>query len=83
MTKFYKVKGTELRKAVVTDNTGKPVRFLALIGQVKELLKNNIIFDDNTAGHEEKWLVLNTKGSVVHEFDNLDAAKKAVLLREI
>lgn len=78
MLKFYKFKkNPEIRK--VADcwadgtNTG---RVFALIGQVKELVKENIIFPENTKGNEDKWLiVMNDDNSTIYEFSSLEEAK--------
>lgn len=47
----------------------------AIIGQVVELLENEVIFDDNTKGNEEKWLVVMTNGLEIKEFESISEAK--------
>lgn len=68
--KFTKLKGTEIRKAKFDDGT-----VYAIIGQVKELLANDIIFIDNTSGNEEKWLGIEKNGDIIKEFNTLEVAK--------
>lgn len=68
--KFTKVVGTEIRKAKLDNGT-----VYAFIGQVKELLENDIIFIDNTLGNEEKWLGIEKKGNAIKEFSTLESAK--------
>ena len=78
MLKFYKLKkNPEIRK--IADcwadgtNTG---RVFGLIGQVKDLVKENIIFPENTKGNEDKWLiVMNDDDSTIYEFSSLEEAK--------
>ena len=79
MLKFYKFKkNPEIRK--VADcwadgtNTG---RVVAIIGQVKELVKEKIIFPENTKGNEENWLIIvNDEDTTIYEFSSYDEAKK-------
>lgn len=75
MIKFYKVQGTEIRKAMEVDENGQRLEVKAVIGKVAELLEKEIIFPDNTAGNEEKWLVVCKNGLDITEFDSLQEAK--------
>ena len=68
--KITKILNTEIRRIKKDDGT-----IYAIIGQVKELLEKEVIFDDNTAGNEEKWLGIEEKGNVIKEFNNLEEAK--------
>ena len=68
--KFTKIKGTEIRKAKLSDGT-----VYAIIGRVKELLENDIIYIDNTAGNGEKWLGIEKNGDIIKEFSTLEIAK--------
>ena len=79
MLKFYKCHyNPEIRKAVECSSDGFEVGLpLALIGPVKELLKENIIFPDNTRGNEDKWLIVrNNEEYTIYEFSTLDEAKE-------
>ena len=69
--KITRVKETEIRKAKTEDN-----KVFAIIGQVKELLEKEIIFDDNTKGNEEKWLGIEERGKIIREFETLEEAKE-------
>ena len=68
--KITKIKDTEIRRAKREDGT-----VYAIIGEVKELLENDIIFSDNTAGNESKWLGIEESGEYIREFNSLDEAK--------
>ena len=68
--KFTKIINTGIRKAKLDDGT-----VYAVIGQVRELLANDIIYVDNTTGNEDKWLGIEDNGDVVREFNSLDEAK--------
>ena len=68
--KFTKIKNTGIRKAKLDDGT-----VYAVIGQVSELLENDIIYVDNTIGNEDKWLGIENNGDVVREFNTLAEAK--------
>ena len=58
--------------------------FVGLIGQAKTLLEQNIIFEDNVKGNEEKWLAIaRVNPENAYEFDTLRDAKMAFLLHEI
>ena len=76
--KFFKIKDTEIRRAVGVDDAGVRHNVVAIIGQAKELLEKEIIFEDNVAGNEEKWLVVHVNTDV-DEYDTLEAAKQAVV----
>ena len=68
--KITKIKDTEIRRAKNDDGT-----VYAIIGEVKELLEKEIIFPDNTAGNESKWLGIEDSGAYIREFNSLDDAK--------
>ena len=68
--KFTKIINTGIRKAKLDDGT-----VYAIIGQVRELLANGVIYVDNTIGNEDKWLGVEDNGNVVREFDSLNEAK--------
>ena len=68
--KFTKVVNREIRKAKLDDGT-----VYAIIGQVRELLVNGVIYPDNIIGNEDKWLGIEDNGNVVREFNTLDEAK--------
>ena len=69
--KFTKIINTGIRKAKLDDDT-----VYAIIGQVRELLANDIIYVDNTTGNEDKWLGIEDNGDVVREFNTLEEAKE-------
>ena len=69
--KITRIKETEIRKAKTEDN-----KVFAIIGQVKELMEKEIIFDDNTKGNENKWLGIEKGGEVIREFETLKEAKE-------
>ena len=69
--KITRIKETGIRKAKTEEN-----EVFAIIGQVKELLEKEIIFDDNTKGNENKWLGIEEKGEVIREFETLEEAKE-------
>ena len=75
MEKYVKVKNTEIRKMYECWQGGEVLRTVAIIGQVKELLKKEIIFDDNTTGNEDKWLIIAKNGDEIMEFTSLTEAK--------
>ena len=76
MIKFFKVKDTEVRRAVEVDEAGNKKRVIAVIGQVGELLKQELIFPENTDGNLEKWLLLSPDGDNVIEYETLADAKE-------
>ena len=47
----------------------------AIIGQVRELLVNGVIYLDNTIGNEDKWLGIEKNGDITREFNTLNEAK--------
>ena len=77
--KFFKIKGTEIRKAAEMAENGEPVRVLAVIGRAGELLEHNVIFPDNVAGNEDKWLVILSDSSIIAECLDLQPAKDVLL----
>ena len=68
--KITKIKDTEIRRVKNDDGT-----VYAIIGEVKELLEKEIIFSDNTAGNENKWLGIEESGELIREFNSLDEVK--------
>ena len=68
--KFTKIVNTGIRKAKLDDGT-----VYAIIGQVRELLANGVIYVDNIIGNEDKWLGIENNGDIVREFNSLDEAK--------
>ena len=81
MINFYKVKDTEIRRAVEVNKDGQRAEVKAIIGKVSELLEKEIIFQDNTFGNEEKWLVICKDGVDIMEFDSLQDAKDSCIER--
>ena len=69
--KITRIKETGIRRAKTENN-----EVFAIIGQVKELLEKEIIFDDNTKENENKWLGIEEKGEVIREFETLEEAKE-------
>lgn len=81
MVKFYKMKDSEIRRAFEVDEAGNKVRCIALIGQVKELIEKEIIFDTYQCakGNMEKWLVIYPVSDEIEEqFDSLEEAKASI-----
>ena len=73
MYKFYKASGTETVRKVYDTESEKVV---AIIGQVKEMLRLNIIFPDNTEGNGDKWLVIPKNDIArIREYNTLEEAK--------
>ena len=68
--KFTKIINTGIRKVKLEDGT-----VYAIIGQVGELLANDVIYVDNTIDNEDKWLGIEDNGDVVREFNTLNEAK--------
>ena len=68
--KITKIKNTEIRRVKREDGT-----IYAIIGEVKELLENDIIFSDNTDSNENKWIGIEESGELIREFNSLDDAK--------
>ena len=69
--KITRIKETGIRKAKTEEN-----EVFAIIGQVKEMIEREIIFEDNTKGNEEKWIGIEEKGEVIREFETLEEAKE-------
>lgn len=78
MIKFIKAKGTEIRKVCTCDELGNPNKVISLIGKVSDLLEHEIIFNDNTFGNMNKWLVINNNGNEIIEFDTLEDSKNFI-----
>ena len=79
MIKFFKIKDSEIRRAVEVDEAGNKVRVIAIIGQVKELLAKNVIFEDSTNGNMEKWLVIYENAlEITTDYNSLAEAKASV-----
>ena len=77
MIKFYKIKDTEIRRVAEIDSEGRVKEVKAIIGKVNDLLKQKIIFPDNTTGNQDKWLVISKHNvSDIAEFSSLEAAKR-------
>lgn len=73
MYKFYKANGTETVRKVLDTETNKVV---AIIGQVSEMLRLNIIFPDGTEGNGDKWLVIPKNNIArIREYNSLEEAK--------
>ena len=72
--KCLKDKNCGIRR-IVDFNNGVPIKVVAIIGQVRELLEKEIIFPDNTADNFDKFLSLECGGDVIREFDSLEEAK--------
>lgn len=81
MLKFFKSKkkkkNPEIRKVADCWSDGTQTgRVFAVIGQVKELVKESIIFPDNTNGNENKWLIVrNNDDNTIYECSSLEEAK--------
>lgn len=75
MVKFARVKNTQIRKMYLCGEGGEPLRIVAVIGQVSELIEKEIIFNDNTIGNEDKWLIIAKSGEEIVEFSSLEKAK--------
>ena len=78
--KFFKVADTEIVKAYIHNDNGDRVsKCIALIGQVAELLDKKVIFEDNTEGNEEKWLIVYPDATICQsEFATKAEAKQFV-----
>lgn len=84
MLKILKTKGTEIRRAVECDDSGKIQRVVAVISQAAEMLKEDIIFRDNVSGNESKWLVITAFDQAkVYEYETKADAFDAVRLNKI
>ena len=68
--KFTKIVNTGICKAKLDNGT-----VYAIIGQVRELLANGVIYVDNIICNEDKWLGIEDNGDVVREFNSLNEAK--------
>ena len=76
MIKITRVKGTEIRRVWECDDEyGDKIRVIGIIGKVAELLEQNIIFEDNTKGNEDKWLLISSDAEKIAEFDTVEEAK--------
>ena len=61
MVKFYKVKDTEIRKAVQISESGARLGVVALIGKAQELVDRGLLTPNSTEEHNavaDKWLVV-------------------------
>lgn len=72
--KFYKAHGTEVRKAV-DEATGKVV---AVLGNVGELVKNNLLFDSPDYDNSKFIVIRGVENPVVNEFNTMEDAKAFV-----
>lgn len=68
--RITRVKGTDIRKVYKDQNS-----VYAVVGRVNDLVKRNLIFNDNTEGNEEKWLGIEDLGNKITEFETLEEAK--------
>ena len=77
MTKFTKIKGTEIRKAYECNENGEKIRAVAILGKVKELLDKNIISPtENTNSTDfDKWIVVTVSGETSDLMNTLEQAK--------
>ena len=59
MTKFYRIKDTEIRKVAEVNEDGS-VKVIALIGKIGELMEKGIISDVDGTLHDvrDRWLVV-------------------------
>ena len=81
MVKFYRIKDTEIRKAVEVSENGVRIGPVALIGRAKELVERGVLTPDNTKDHDriaDKWLVVpyvNNNRMELTPYDTLAEAK--------
>ena len=59
-----------IRKVVNDEKT----KVLYIFGTVKDLLKEEVIFPDNTKGNMNKWLLIDKNENII-EFDSKDEIK--------
>ena len=78
MVKFYKIKGTEIRKAVQVNETGFKVGTVALIGKADELVERGILTPTGDGHDGSKWLVVpyvSSGRATLIQYDTLAEAK--------
>ena len=77
MTKFTKIKGTEIRKAYECNENGEKIRVVAIIGTVEDLLSKNIINPTENASNTDfdKWMVITVSGETSDLMNTLEQAK--------
>lgn len=78
MVKFYKVKDTEIRKAVQVNETGFKVGTVALIGRADEFVQRGILTPMDDAHDGSKWVVVpyvNSGRLTLLQYDTLAEAK--------
>lgn len=81
MVKFYRIKDTEIRKAVEVNENGVRIGPVALIGRAAELVKRGVLTPDRSEEHDknaDKWLVVpyvNSGKMELIPYDTLAEAK--------
>lgn len=81
MVKFYRIKDTEIRKAVEVSENGVRIGPVALIGRAAELVERGVLTPDRSEEHDkiaDKWLVVPCVNSGKMElipYDTLAEAK--------
>lgn len=88
--KFFRVKDTEIRKAVLFDDDGERNAVIALIGRAGELVNKGVLTPCDARHDPERWVVLPCESGegenrALATFQTLPEAKQGVikiLLRE-
>ena len=78
MIKFYKIKDTEIRKAVQVSESGFRVGTVALIGRADELVQRGILTPMDEGHDGSKWVIVPyvTSGRLtLFQYDTLAEAK--------
>ncbi len=81
MVKFYRIKDTEIRKAVEVNENGVRIGPVALIGRAWELVERGVLTPDRSEEHDkiaDKWLVVpyvNSGKMELIPYDTLAEAK--------
>lgn len=81
MVKFYRIKDTEIRKAVEVNENGVRIGPVALIGRAAELVERGVLTPDRSEEHDKiagKWLVVpyvNSGKMELIPYDTLAEAK--------
>ena len=81
MVKFYRIKDTEIRKAVQIGENGARLGVVALIGKAQELVDRGLLTPNNSKEHDsiaDKWLVVpcvNNSRLELIPYDTLAEAK--------
>lgn len=76
--KFTKVVGTEIRKCWEVNEQGEKVKVLGIFGTVAECFKQDIIFEDNVKGNENKWLLLTHNGDCITEYNTEEEVREVL-----